>query len=119
MPASDAYTFLIDPLAWIVRDEHGEIVLAPTDKKVVAGRVELGEEECVAAYHELTKGALLARCKLRPGSANYDLDTNTNVLVAFLREDRKNVTIGQGRGSDEVMGEAPDLDAIIVVPVPG
>ncbi len=115
MPLEDAYTFLVDS-AFEVRDSRGRVIRPPSTKKVEGGRVDLAEDEVIAGLEELTKDALLKRCKRHEGSDDIKLSTSKNDMTAFLvAHARVTAEVGQGRGSEHTVSEmgADDLDNLV------
>jgi hypothetical protein len=115
MPLEDAYTFLVDP-AFEVRDSRGRVIRPPSTKKVEGGRVMLEENEVIAGLEELTKDALLKRCKRHEGSDGIKLSTSKDDMTSFLiAHARVAAEIGQGRGSEGVVAEmgAEALDSLV------
>ncbi len=115
MPLEDAYTFLIDP-AFEVRDSRGRVIRPPSTKKVEGGRVSLAEDEVIAMIEELTKDALLKRCKRHEGSDDIKISTSKADMMDFLiAHARVAAEVGQGRGSEGVVAEmgTEALDGLI------
>ncbi len=115
MPLEDAYTFLVDP-AFEVRDSRGRVIRPPSTKKVEGGRVLLEDNEVIANLEELTKDAMLKRCKRHEGSDDIKIATSKDDMVAFLTAHAKiSAETGQGRGSEGVVSEmsADDLDNLV------
>lgn len=115
MPLEDAYTFLVDP-AFEVRDSRGRIIRPPSTKKVEGGRVLLEDNEVIANLEELTKDAMLKRCKRHEGSDDIKISTSKDDMVAFLTAHaRIRNEAGQGRGSEGTVAEmaAGDLDNLV------
>ncbi len=114
MPLEDAYTFLVDP-AFQVKDSRGKVIRPPSTKTVEGGRVMLENDEVIALLEELTKDALLKRCKAHNGSDFVKIATAKAEMMNFLIENASQDTVGQGRGSEGVAAEmsGSDLDGLI------
>jgi len=114
MPLEDAYTFLVDPV-FQVKDSRGKVIKATSNKKVEGGRVILEDNEVIELLEELTKDALLKRCKAHQGSDFIKIATAKAEMMNFLIENASNDTVGQGRGSEGVAAEmsGSDLDGLI------
>ena len=115
MPLEDAYTFLVDP-AFEVRNSKGKVIRPPSTKKVEGGRVMLEDDEVIADLEELTKDAMLKRCKRHEGSDNIKIATSKNDMMEFLIAHARNRDpAGQGRGSEGTVSEmaAGDLDNLV------
>lgn len=118
MTAEQSYTFLIDP-AFEVRNSAGEVITPVSTNTVEAGRIDLAADEVIANYNELTREALVKRCKKHPGSETYSNTTRRDVLTAFLVAVAETKTYGVGRGSEDVMGTLGDgtLDSMGLDPL--
>jgi predicted peroxiredoxin len=105
MDEEHAMFFLKDP-AFIVCNEKGDRVEPVTKREGGTGGFELGADEVIASYEELSKEALFKRCKVIAGS-EYIKETRTakGDMIAFLKA-RAKPTIGRSRGSEGVIGEA-------------
>lgn len=115
MPLEDAYTFLVDP-AFEVRDSRGRVIRPPSTKKVEGGRVMLEENEVIANLEELTKDAMLKRCKRFEGSDDIKIATSKDDMMSFLiAHARIKNESGQGRGSEGTVAEmgVADLDSLV------
>ncbi len=115
MPLEDAYTFLVDP-AFEVKDSRGRVIRPPSTKKVEGGRVMLEDNEVIANLEELTKDAMLKRCKRHEGSDDIKIATAKGDMMDFLiAHARIKGEAGQGRGSEGTVAEmtAGDLDDLV------
>jgi hypothetical protein len=114
MPENHARFFLRDK-AFMVFAPGGEFIPPIVVKDGGLGSFELGEDEVLAEYSELSKQALYKRCKIIPGSDDIKEKTPIDDMIAFLKSKRK-AQVGRGRGSEGVVGamNAAELDAILV-----
>ena len=83
MPASHAAKFLIDE-AWVVTDENGNRIRPITGIDKSAGKVELGPNEVVAQWQELTLRALIIRAQMKPGGEKFSGATKKDYVISFL-----------------------------------
>lgn len=112
MPEEHAMMFLKDP-AFQVYD--GETLLKPLiSKEGGLGGFQLGEDEVIATFDELSKEALYRRCKVMAGSVEITAKTKPEEMVAFLKA-RAKPPVGKSRGSEGVVGEmdAAGLDKLL------
>lgn len=83
MPIGAAMRFTVDE-AFRVTDHDGKR-FDPAPKLVDRSLpIEVGDDECIAKFEELTQHALLARAVVEPGSDEFHRSTKKDELCAFL-----------------------------------
>lgn len=128
MTQEDAYTFLADPNAFLVKEanrvenpdhnpddpestpfiiQEGDVVTPVSTKTVEGGRVELDDDEVVAKLEELAAPALLKRCKRLKGSESFKASTAKKDLITFLINNKPSREAGVSRGSEGLTPELP------------
>jgi hypothetical protein len=111
MEPEHAMFFLKDP-SFVVVNQAGEIVTpVPVNKEGGIGGFQLGENEVIASYDEVSKEALYKRCKIIPGSEHIkETRTPKEEMIAFLKGKAK-PPVGVSRGSE---GLGVELDPRVI-----
>ena len=110
MEAEHAMFFLKDA-SFVVLNQAGEIVTPVPVKDGGLGGFQLGENEVIATYDEVSKEALYKRCKIIPGSEHIkETRTPKEEMITFLKGKAK-PPVGVSRGSE---GLGVELDPKVV-----
>lgn len=112
MSAEHAMFFLKDQGFTVFNSAGDEVSPVPV-REGGTGGFQLGENEVIATYEELSKEALFKRCKILAGSDHIkETRTPKEDMIAFLKE-RAKPPVGVSRGSEGLEENAGLADKII------
>lgn len=113
MPPEHAMFFLKDP-GFLVMDGDGKEVSPVPIREGGTGGFQLGENEVLATYEELSKEALFKRCKVLAGSEHIkETRTPKEDMIAFLKE-RAKPPVGISRGSEGLEEDVKLADKMLL-----
>ncbi|MRR49369.1 MAG: hypothetical protein EG825_00400 [Rhodocyclaceae bacterium] len=103
MPLDHAMKFLRDK-AFLVTTSGGEVIKPVVKRDQADVTFQLGENELIAEYSELSREALWKRVKMLPGSESIGKASGNETLIAFIKEKTRR-DVGVARGSEGVIGQ--------------